>query len=135
MLANAFLVRGLFVLRVAVAIDAGGFAANCFGAAALSARVILFAAGGFSPVSGSLRFAPPARVVAAVVVVNAEGAMRWDVRRGSSLWRGGAGRKREGGPGPRIEGLSRMGEVLGGDIMFGDFSARGILLGEAILEG
>jgi hypothetical protein len=101
------------------------------GAAALSARVILFAAGGFSPVSGSLRFAPLARVVVAMPV---EGTTRCDARRGSSTARAEANEK-EGGAGPRIEGLLRMGEVIVGDTMFGDFSARGILLGEAILEG
>jgi len=101
-------VTGLFVLRANVE-GAGSFAANCFGATALSARVILFAAGGFSPVSGSLRFAPPARVVGIAVV----GATRWDVRRGSSIWREVAYEKEEGA-GPRIEGLLRRGEVLVG---------------------
>ena len=125
---------GLLILRAAMAVGAGGFAANCLGAAALSARVILFAAGGFSPVSGSLRFAPPARVVAVGGGI-IEGAMRWDVRNGSSISSGGAGNRREVGAGPRIEGLLRIGEVIVGDTMFVDFSARGILLGEAILEG
>jgi hypothetical protein len=123
-------VTGLFVLRANVE-GPGGFAANCLGAAALSARVVLFAAGGFSPVSGSLRFAPPARVV---VTMPVEGATRWEARRGSSTERAGANEK-ERGAGPRIEGLLRVGEIVVGDTMFGDFSARGILLGEAILEG
>lgn len=101
-----------------------GFAANCFGAAALSARVILFAAGGFNPVSGSLRFAPPPRVVL--------GAMRWDVVNGNS-----SGREKIGG-GPRMEGRLKVGEASG-EIrvrwILGDFSAKGILLGDAIFEG
>ena len=105
-----------------------GFAAGCFGAAALSARAILFAAGGFNPVSGSLRFAPTVRVFD-----NVEGATRWDARRGSSRSTGGT-KERTEGAGSRIEGRLSSAEVVG-DKMFGDFSARGILLGEAILDG
>lgn len=97
-----------------------GLAANCFGAAALSARVILLAAGGFNPVSGSFRFAPPANGCAA----------RWEVVNGFS------GIEKIGG-GPRIEGRLRIGESVGEVCvrrMFGDFSARGSLLGDAIFE-
>ena len=120
---NAGLTGGsLFELALLVIIE--GFAANCFGAAALSARVILFVAGGFNPVSGSLRFAPPPSVVL--------GAMRWDVVNGKS-----SGRERMGG-GPRMEGRLIIGEPSG-EVrvrwILGDFSARTILLGDAIFEG
>ena len=101
-----------------------GFAANCFGAAALSARVILFAAGGFNPVSGSLRLAPPPSEVL--------GAMRCDVVNKNS-----SGRAKLGG-GPRMEGRLRVGKASGEDRVcwiLGDFSVRGILLGDAIFEG
>jgi len=126
--AIAFLVMGIdnatfpeLTLRVIVV---GGRDASCLGAAALSARVIRFAAGGLRPVSASFRFAPP------MLEAGAEGAMSWDAVRRSSLF--------EGGGGPRIEGRLRIGEV-GGEVvlvrrMFGDFSPKGILLGEGIFE-
>ena len=113
---------GLFELTLLVITE--GFAANCFGATALSARVILFEAGGFNPVSGSLRLAPPPSVLLE--------ATRWDVVNGSS-----SGREKIGG-GPRMEGRLRNRETSG-DVrvrwILGDFSARGILLGDAIFEG
>lgn len=123
----AFRVVGLPVviceeLTLRVIVD--GLAANCFGAAALSARVIRFAAGGFKPVSWSLRFAPPREAVG-------RGAIRWDVVKGSSGIEGTGG-------GPRIEGRLRTGEEAGEVVIvrriLGLFSPNGILLGDGSFE-
>ena len=109
-----------------------GLAANCFGAAALSASVILFEAGCVMPVSAILRFAPPPKTACDAGPL---GPTRWDVVSSSSSWSPKTGGAR--GARPRIEGLLIIG--LSGDFvcrwrMFGDFSAKGILLGD-ILEG
>ena len=57
------------------------------------------------------------------------GPARWDVVNGSSGTGGG----------PRIEGLLRIGESSGEIVlvrmMFGDFSASGILAGDGIFDG
>jgi hypothetical protein len=123
-------VVGLVVLmyeELTLRVIVDGLAANCFGATALSARVIRLAAGCFKPVSWSLRFAPPS------VGAGKGGAMRWDVVNGSSGIDGAGG-------GPRIEGRLRTGEQSGekGVLvrrMLGLFSAKGILLGDASFEG
>lgn len=59
------------------------------------------------------------------------GATRREAVKGSSVNTNGAG--------SRMEGLLRIGEPSGDAVrvrpIFGDFSARGILLGDAIFEG
>ena len=89
-------------LRVIVA-GAVGLEASCLGAAALSARVIRFAAGGFKPVSWSLRLAPPVTVDVVVCAGLNGGAISCEVVSGSSGI----------GEGPRIEGLLASGENRG----------------------
>jgi hypothetical protein len=143
-LERPFLVAGVLVFRLALTLRAipgvPGFAANCFGAAALSARVIRFDAGGLIPVSAILRFAPPARGAIGGGSAKLGGPMRWDVVSGSST-----SRIAKMGAGPRMEG--RLSGDLAGDLtgdfggeavccwnMLGDFSVRGILLGDAILD-
>lgn len=102
---------------------AAGLEANCFGAAALSVRVIRFGAGGFNPVSGRCRFAPPPRLL---------GATSCEALSGSSWTEGGGGEL-------RIDGRLRIGES-GGEIVrvrnvFGDLSVRGTFDGDGIFEG
>jgi hypothetical protein len=82
---RVFRVVGVFVILEVDTLLAivEGFAGGCFGATALSANVIRLAAGGFNPVSGSLRLAAP-RWVAASVAVLVMGPTNWDVVRGSS---------------------------------------------------
>ena len=111
------------VTAVALPEIVAGLEANCFGAAALSVSVIRFGAGGFNPVSGSCRFAPPPRLL---------GATSCEALSGSSLTEGGAGEL-------RIDGRLRTGES-GGEIVrvrnvFGDLSVRGIFDGDGIFEG
>ena len=103
-----------------------GLEAGSFGAAALSAKVIRFAAGGLRPVfagdSANLRLAPPRLLV---------GATSWDVVNGSSGIGGG----------PKIDGRLRIGEPMGEAgvvvrMILGDLSARGSLPGEdTIFDG
>jgi len=145
-LESPFLVAGVLALRLALTLRVipvvPGLAANCFGTAALSARVIRFEAGGLIPVSAILRFAPPPRgAIAGSARVS--GPTRWEVVNGSSTsWIAKMG---AGGAGPRMEG--RLSGDLAGDLagdlqgetmccwkMLGDFSVRGILLGDAILD-
>lgn len=143
-LERPFLPVGVLVFRFALTLRVTpivpGLAANCFGATARSARVIRFDAGGLIPVSALLRFAPPARGAIAGGSAKSGALTRWDVVSGSSTsWIANMG------AGPKMEG--RLSGDLKGDLtgdfggeavccwnMFGDFSARAILLGDAILE-
>jgi len=133
-LANGFLVvraGRAEELTLRVIVPGTGLAAGFLGAAALSARVILLVAGGFKPVSWSLRLAPPTAPgwVVRRVTLNNGGATSCEVVNGSSGI--------EAGGGPRIDGLLIIGETSGEVVwgMLGDFSANGTLDGEGSFDG